>query len=1648
MQEGENNRSCQVEYLETPVKLENDKKEYRAIRLPNGLEALLISDEISKTSFFQHQAMKNEMKKEIYDEFSKSEENIFRLINGLEILLISNAQAETCTSYSQDKNDEKKATCGLSVGVGTFSDPPEIPGIAIFFDYMLFKGIDQHSQKCNFQTFIENYGGCSNTIVDYEHTTFHFDIQEKILFQALCHLAQFCFKPLWNIDAFIHKSTELKEEFQRALNFIKHREDRLLSSFAETGHPANKFTMDHLVKLQNNKNINIKKLYEVLQKFAKRHYSAHRMKLVIQSGIPLNTLEDFILTSTYFKDVPTNWLPPDDFSKFKNNLFFATPAFRKMYKVNVPLKDREVFITWVIPPLLHLYKSKPHKYIFQIIQHEGQGSLISYLRKNMWSCINSMNTLQCKIKYYSTHSLIKLIVNLSCKGQQHLKKVLDAIFSFINLIKKEGPQKRFYDEFCKSEQMSFRFVDEENPVNYVKNLCIKMHLYPSCHYLTGNKLYFEYNPEDIQKCLNYLVPETANIMLFDENFADLELNEVEQWSNTKYTDIEIPKEWIKHWKSIKPLREFYLPYPNPFLPKDFTSIVVSTKVSKYLVKLYSNRISEVWYRADTKLSKCYFNLHLVSPLILQSSKYAVLMDMYCKILKFLLTDQLYPATTVGIDYKIIATEKGFVIKIYGFSEKIPLLLDIIAQHIRVYPTVTKNLFKTLKKHQIETYYNTFSKSWNLVEDMRLWILKYIHYTYLDKYAALYTTYFEDLQSFVHYFTKHLYVQCLVQGNMTKNTAYNTVWKFLRIIDCKPLYPNMMPDIRINQIKLDTTCWMSKSYKRLDFGEFPSPSVVRCYYQVGVMSIKLSLIIELIALIMKVPLFEKLMQEFGKQLDSTECFLKNDNGILGLYIVADIYTSKYLKTMQAEQYIDEFLELFNKILEGMSEEDLDRIKEKRKSSKPRTSYADNNLEREFERNWNEIMECKYMFDRCEKEELALKEIKINDLKECFAKYILDKSNIRKLSLHVTENDSEDVGEKNELQVTPKSYKNKMEQLFSSFALVDHPANKFPKDSFMTLYHSICDNILFEEIVKFRARHYSAHRITFVVQANLPLDTLENNVTKFSAEENNKEFDIMDKLMDLSRNMHFYPSRNYIIGSKLYFEYNTADIQKCLNYLTPETVNIILFYYNDCLKVGQWSEAEYTKIQISRECIEHWKSIKPLPNFHLPLLNIFLPSDFSLISIPAKVSKYPVKLFSKSTLELWYRPYSKICLPKCYMYFHFISSLGFLSLKNAVLMDMYCDILSFLLAEELYPAKAAGIDCEIGVTEKGITIKMYGFNEKMPLLLKIIAEYMAVHYLSSITEDLFEMIKIQRLMMYYNIFTNPVKLVSQVKLTILKLVHYSDVDKYAALLQINFKIFKDFVKSFTEHLYIQCLIQGNMTEDAAIGNVRQFLQTFKPNPLINNTLLQMRVTQIPLGTNYCKLEITNKSDSKLVVVTNYYQADVTSIKLSVLIELIIYMMEDLLHIVLDDENYLEFEYVICEIENVNGILGYFITICTQTDKYTIEYVDQSIEKCLTSFKNILNEISEEEFDNYKESIKKNWDTHDVNHEVARNWNEITKFEYMFDRFEKKKLALENIKVDEIRKWFEEHTLNGKSFRKLSIQMADTASQKKEDDKASSE
>lgn len=165
-------------------------------------------------------------------------------------------------------------------------------------------------------------------------------------------------------------------------------------------------------------------------------------------------------------------------------------------------------------------------------------------------------------------------------------------------------------------------MDDIPPVDYVENLCESMHYYPPQDYITGGHLYFEYNPEAIQVCMNYLTPDDVNIIIFNKKYNDEEFEKIEPWFKTKYTDMGIPEEWMERWCTIEPLPEFHLPLPNIFLADDFSLIPIPSDVPKYPTKIYSDEIVEVWYRPDPKfrLPECYMNFYIILPLVTYSPK--------------------------------------------------------------------------------------------------------------------------------------------------------------------------------------------------------------------------------------------------------------------------------------------------------------------------------------------------------------------------------------------------------------------------------------------------------------------------------------------------------------------------------------------------------------------------------------------------------------------------------------------------------------------------------------------------------------------------------------------------------------------------------------------------------------------------------------------------------------------------------------------------------------------------------------------------------------------------------------------------------------------------------------------------------------------
>ena len=96
------------------------------------------------------------------DEIDKSESDHrsyrwLRLTNGMQVMLVSDP---TC-DY---------AAAAMDVGVGSSSDPVELPGLAHMLEHMLFLGTSKYPREDEYTTYLEQHGGESNAFTAHENT--------------------------------------------------------------------------------------------------------------------------------------------------------------------------------------------------------------------------------------------------------------------------------------------------------------------------------------------------------------------------------------------------------------------------------------------------------------------------------------------------------------------------------------------------------------------------------------------------------------------------------------------------------------------------------------------------------------------------------------------------------------------------------------------------------------------------------------------------------------------------------------------------------------------------------------------------------------------------------------------------------------------------------------------------------------------------------------------------------------------------------------------------------------------------------------------------------------------------------------------------------------------------------------------------------------------------------------------------------------------------------------------------------------------------------------------------------------------------------------------------------------------------------------
>jgi len=641
-----------------------------------------------------------------------------------------------------------------------------------------------------------------------------------------------------------------------------------------------------------------------------------------------------------------------------------------------------------------LYKVKPLHYMAWILGHEGKGSLVSFLRRKVWGLSLTAGNAGDGFEYNSTYSMFPLTITLTKEGYDNVDKVVQAVFSFLDMMSAQGPSERIYKEIQKIEDLDFAFHEEKQPSENVENLCENMQFYPPERYLDGDDLMFQYDPTIIQDFTLALARDKVNIFLRSKEIPVDKLDQTETWFGTPFSCSAIPSTWTDPTMSKEFTDQFHLPEPNMFIAED-TSLCTPDPsfTSKYPVKLLSDPLGELFYRADQTFlqPRAYIQYLLRSPTQLESLTNSCLLDLMVMCLLQNIIEDVYPADLAQLAYSLYSSETGLVIKVSGLSDKLPNLMEVIIKRLVSFKQDTsKDMFLAVLEQQRKNYYNHTIKAKRLVRDVRLELLQDVYYAPHDKHNMVRNLTLEQVTDFAEQFLSKVYIQGLVQGNMTVEQVKGVDNMLRSQLKCSPLSAKSVTDIRCNGLPAGS--WTVR-LDSLDQGD--ANTLVTNYYQSGPGTIREHAVMEAIVLLMEEPIFDTLrtQEQLGYAVSMT---LRNTYGVFGLSVTVNTQATKFTAD-HVDQRIENFFQEF--LADHLTEE---AVAEAVSSLIKLKLRADVTLEEEVGRNWQEIMSKEYVFNRNEREVAFLKEIGLEDVKSVLVPLL----STRKLSVQVVGSDNPD------------------------------------------------------------------------------------------------------------------------------------------------------------------------------------------------------------------------------------------------------------------------------------------------------------------------------------------------------------------------------------------------------------------------------------------------------------------------------------------------------------------------------------------------------------------------------------------------------------------------------------------------------------------
>lgn len=575
-----------------------------------------------------------------------------RLDNGMVVLLVNDPQAV-------------KSLSALVVPVGSLQDPEAHPGLAHYLEHMTLMGSTHYPQPDSLAEFLKLHGGSHNASTAPYRTAFYLEVENDALEGAVDRLADAIASPLLDKKYAERERNAVNAELTLARSRDGMRMAQVSAETINPAHPASRFSGGNLETLSDKPGSPVQ---EALLAFRDKYYSANLMKAVVYSNRPLPELA--AIAAKTFGRVPNKALAQPQI-----NVPVVTDAQKGLILHYVPVMPRKVVrVEFRIDNNTPQFRSKTDELITYLIGNRSPGTLSDWLQQQ--GLAEGIRADSDPV-VNGNSGVLAISATLTDKGLAHRDDVVAAIFSYLQLLREKGVDKRYFDELSHVLDLDFRYPSITRDMDYVEWLADTMIRVPVEHTLDAVNIADRFDAEAVKARLAMMTPQNARIWYISPQEPH---NKTAYFVDAPYQVDKISDQTFADWQQKSNAIALKLPELNPYIPDDFT---LQKPAKKYLhpeliVDEPTLRVVYMPSRYFTSEPKADVSVVLRNPLAMDSAKNQVMFALNDYLAGIALDQLSNQASVGGIGFSSNANN-GLMLNANGYTQHLPQLFsDLLA----------------------------------------------------------------------------------------------------------------------------------------------------------------------------------------------------------------------------------------------------------------------------------------------------------------------------------------------------------------------------------------------------------------------------------------------------------------------------------------------------------------------------------------------------------------------------------------------------------------------------------------------------------------------------------------------------------------------------------------------------------------------------------------------------------------------------------------------------------------------------------------------------------------------------------------------------------------------------------------------------------